>query len=60
MPGLGMNPGVTDQSLADIGTYIRNEWSNKAAAVDAALVTKQRALYKTRGGRPWTATELGK
>jgi glucose/arabinose dehydrogenase/mono/diheme cytochrome c family protein len=58
MPGLGMNPAMTDQALADIATYIRNEWSNKAAAVPAAAVERQRELTKARPARPWTAKEL--
>ncbi len=59
MPGLGANPAFTDQALADISTYIRNEWSNQAAPVSAALVQRQRDLTKARAARPWTAKELG-
>ncbi len=58
MPGLGVNPTFTDQKLADIATYVRNEWGNKASAVPTSLVTKQRAATKNRAGRPWTAEEL--
>ncbi|RYD30627.1 MAG: cytochrome c [Verrucomicrobiaceae bacterium] len=58
MPGLGMNPSMTDQTLADIATYIRNEWSNKGAAVPAALVARERELTKSRTGKAWTAAEL--
>ncbi|MDB6077671.1 MAG: hypothetical protein JWO82_1418, partial [Akkermansiaceae bacterium] len=58
MPGATMNPAMTDQKLADIETYIRNAWGNKAAAVEAATVTKQREATKARAGRPWTAAEL--
>lgn len=60
MPGLSSNPTMTDQSLADISTYIRNEWSNKASAVSPQLVLHQRELTKDRAGRPWTAGELSK
>jgi len=28
MPGLGNNPRITDQDVADVMTYIRNAWSN--------------------------------
>jgi mono/diheme cytochrome c family protein len=49
---------MTDQALADIATYIRNEWSNKSAAVPAAAVKRQRELTKDRPARPWTAKEL--
>jgi mono/diheme cytochrome c family protein/glucose/arabinose dehydrogenase len=60
MPSLGMNPTFTDQKLADIATYVRNEWSNKAPAVSAELVKKQREATKDRAGRPWTEAELKK
>lgn len=60
MPGLGTNPAMTDQVLADIATYIRNEWANQAAPVPAAVVKQQRELTKDRGGRAWTAGELMK
>jgi mono/diheme cytochrome c family protein len=58
MPALGMNPMFTDQKLADVSTYIRNEWSNQAAAVGAAEVARVREATKDRSGRPWTAPEL--
>lgn len=58
MPGLGSNPAMTDQALADLATYIRNEWSNHAAPVPASVVKRQRELTKHRGARPWTAKEL--
>ena len=46
--------------LADVLTYIRNAWSNRAPPVSAELVQKQRELDKNRAGRPWTAKELTK
>jgi mono/diheme cytochrome c family protein/glucose/arabinose dehydrogenase len=58
MPALGMNPMFTDQKLADVSTYIRNEWANKAPAVGAAEVGRVRETTKDRSGRPWTAPEL--
>jgi mono/diheme cytochrome c family protein/glucose/arabinose dehydrogenase len=58
MPSLGMNPMFTDQKLADIATYVRNEWDNKAPAVTAETVKKQREATKDRAGKPWTAPEL--
>lgn len=60
MPSLGMNPMFTDQKLADIATYVRNEWGNKASAVSPDTVKKQREATKDRAGRPWTAPELMK
>lgn len=35
MPGLGENHDISDQNLADIATYIRNSWNNKAKPVSA-------------------------
>jgi putative membrane-bound dehydrogenase-like protein len=60
MPGLSMNPAMTDQALADIATYIRNEWSNKASPVPASLFKLQREKSKDRAGRAWKASELTK
>jgi mono/diheme cytochrome c family protein len=60
MPGLSMNPAMTDQSLADIATYIRNEWSNRASPVPASVFKVQREVDKDRAGHAWTASELMK
>jgi mono/diheme cytochrome c family protein len=60
MPALGMNPMFTDEKMADIATYVRNEWANKASAVSPSVVKKQREATKERSGRPWTAGELSK
>jgi mono/diheme cytochrome c family protein len=37
---------LTDQQIADVLTYIRNNWSNKATAVNAAEVKALRAKLK--------------
>jgi putative membrane-bound dehydrogenase-like protein len=58
MPGLAMNPSMTDQHLADIATYIRQEWSNRAAPVDSNLIRQERETSHAREGRAWTADEL--
>lgn len=60
MPGLSLNPAITDQALADIATYIRNEWSNQATPLSSSFVTRQRALSQARTGRAWTTLELQK
>lgn len=60
MPGLSMNGSMTDQTLADIATYIRNEWANKAAPIPASLVARERELTKSRAGKAWTAAELSR
>jgi glucose/arabinose dehydrogenase/mono/diheme cytochrome c family protein len=58
MPGLAMNPAITDENFADIATYVRREWSNEADPVSAELVKKVREANKDRLGRPWTEAEL--
>lgn len=58
MPALGINPAFTDDKLADVITYVRNEWGNKAAAVTTDQVKKQREATKERTGKPWTPAEL--
>ena len=57
MRALGANPTITDQDLADVATYIRNEWTNKAPPVSLSLVQQQRQATRHRGARAWTAEE---
>ncbi len=57
MPGLGANPRFKDKEIADIATYIRNEWDNKASAVAANQVEKVRAST-TNQGVPYTAETI--
>lgn len=58
MPALFVNPVFTDEKIADIMTYVRNEWSNKAAPVKSDLVKTLRKSTADRSGRPYTATDL--
>jgi mono/diheme cytochrome c family protein/glucose/arabinose dehydrogenase len=58
MPALAGNPMFTDEKIADIMTYVRNEWENKAAPVQPALVTKLRAETSSQFGRPYTEKNL--
>jgi len=58
MPGLAMNPAMTDENLADIATYIRHEWTNKSPQVKAELFTKTRAATKDQAGRPYNAATI--
>ncbi|MES2476416.1 MAG: c-type cytochrome [Verrucomicrobiota bacterium] len=58
MPGLATNPTISDTAIADVATYIRNEWSNHAQPVSPTQVARERELGKDRGGRPMTAAEL--
>ncbi len=43
MPGLKANSALTDAHLADVMTYIRNSWGNKATIVEASVVKQVRA-----------------
>jgi mono/diheme cytochrome c family protein len=58
MPGLMQNPTLKDGDIADIATYIRHEWSNKASLVPAATVTKLRKDTASRTGSPYRAEDL--
>ncbi|MGJ8725348.1 MAG: DUF7133 domain-containing protein [Roseibacillus sp.] len=59
MPGLAMNPTITDGEIADLMTYIRAEWSNTAPMVLEKSVKQTREDTKDRNGRLYTADELG-
>lgn len=57
MPGQGMNPLLDDEKLAAVLSYVRNDWGNEAAMIDAKLVAEVRG--QTQGRMlPWTAAEL--
>ncbi|MDF2377126.1 MAG: c-type cytochrome [Verrucomicrobiales bacterium] len=58
MPGLRLNPEVTDEQLAAILTYVRNAWGNAATPVQADQLTKYRESTEVRA--PWPAHELQK
>lgn len=58
MPGLMQNPTMKDADIADIATYIRHEWSNKASQVPAETVTKLRKETASRTGSPYRAEDL--
>jgi mono/diheme cytochrome c family protein/glucose/arabinose dehydrogenase len=58
MPGLMQNPTLKDSDIADIATYIRHEWSNKAPLVKTEIVTKLRKDTAARTGSPYRAQEL--
>ena len=58
MPGLRLNPEVTDEQLASILTYVRNAWGNAATPVEAEELKKYRETTEVRA--PWPASELQK
>ncbi len=43
---MSANPDLTDEQIADVLTYIRNSWGNKASAVTVAEVKAARAKIK--------------
>jgi glucose/arabinose dehydrogenase/mono/diheme cytochrome c family protein len=49
MPGLGTNPTITDQDLADVSTFVRNSWGNSAPPVKEKDVAHERELTQGRG-----------
>ena len=51
--------GLDDQQLADVLTYVRSAFGNKAPAVKSEEVKAVRDATKGRTA-PWTASELGK
>lgn len=58
MPGLGATATLSDGAIADIVTYIRNAWRNRASAVDSSLVATLRADPTRHASTPYTAEEL--
>lgn len=54
MPAMG---GLNDQQIADVLTYVRGAFGNKASAVTPEEVKAIRAATASRD-QPWTATEL--
>jgi mono/diheme cytochrome c family protein/glucose/arabinose dehydrogenase len=54
MPALGV---LEDQQIADILTYVRNEWGNAAAPVHAETVKNIRSRFTAREDA-WTQEEL--
>ncbi len=57
MPGLGGAPGMDDEKVAGVLTYIRRAWGNAADPVSPALVREVRAASGQRT-LPWTDAEL--
>lgn len=59
MPAIG--PGgynFSDEKIAAVLTYIRQEWGNKAPAVTKEKVTEVRTKGAAGRATPWTAAEL--
>ena len=58
MPGLAQNPTISDQDLADIMTFLRHGWSNRAAQVTKADVTNLRESTKDLAGTMMKAADF--
>lgn len=57
MPSFGKNDQFSDKDIANILSYIRVAWTNKADAVDTMDVKKAREAFKDRS-KPFTMEEL--
>jgi mono/diheme cytochrome c family protein len=57
MPGIGGSDEFNDEDIAQLMSFIRNAWGNKASNVKAADVQKIRKQYKDRQ-KPFTMDEL--
>ena len=57
----GAMPGhrtfLDDQQIADVLSYVRSAWSNKASDITPAAVASQRAATNDRD-KPWSPAEL--
>ena len=57
MPGIHANKEVSDEDIAQLLSYIRNSWTNKADAVTSLTVDAIRKRFKARQ-KAFTAAEL--
>jgi mono/diheme cytochrome c family protein len=48
MPGIGSNDEFSDSDIAEVISFIRGSWSNKAGKVTEKDVQKVRQQYKGR------------
>jgi mono/diheme cytochrome c family protein/glucose/arabinose dehydrogenase len=61
MPGLGQNPTIKDQDIADLATYIRANWSNRSTQVEEKTVKEIRNATKDRSaGQMYTQEDFKK
>ena len=57
MPGF-RGTGPTDEDIANVATYVRKAWSNRASAVETETVTAIREETAAHAGQAWTADAL--
>jgi len=58
MPGLSMNPTISDQDIADILTFTRHAWSNRSTLVNESFIKESREKSKDQQGVPYKESEL--
>jgi len=58
MPGLSMNPTISDQDIADILTFTRHAWSNRSTLVNESFIKESREKSQDQQGVPYKASEL--
>jgi mono/diheme cytochrome c family protein len=49
---------LSDKEMADLLTYVRSAWGNKASPVSVKEIAQQKKTDKDRGEKPWNALEL--
>ncbi len=59
MPGIGNNKEFSDEAIAQLLSFIRNSWSNKAEKIDSADIKKVRKKFEGRQ-KSFTIEELNK
>jgi mono/diheme cytochrome c family protein len=59
MPGIGSNDEFSDKDIAEVLSFIRSCWNNKAATVSEKDIQEVRKQYKGRQ-KSFTMEELGK
>ncbi len=57
MPGIGANKDFTDEAIAQVLSYVRNSWNNKAEKISADDIDKMRNKYSDRQ-KTFTMEEL--
>ncbi|WP_018614605.1 DUF7133 domain-containing protein [Segetibacter koreensis] len=59
MPGIGQNKEFSEDDIAQVLSFIRNAWSNKAEKISAGDITNTRSKFKDRQ-KSFTMEELNK
>ena len=58
MPGFRDNAKMTDEEIAALASFIRNEWDNRASIVGSNAVKSVRESTRNRAGQPYTQAEI--